>query len=69
MHNKKQKVIMTVSNDLVADNRVHKIASTLVDENFEVEVIGRKLKNSLELPENSYRKKFFNLCFTQGSFF
>ena len=41
MKTDKKKVILFVSNDLVCDNRVHKMASTLTKANFNVLVVGQ----------------------------
>jgi len=69
MHNKKQNVIMTVSNDLVADNRVHKIASTLQANSYNVILVGRVLKDSKDLPDLPYSTKRFRLLFNTGALF
>ncbi len=60
---------MTVSNDLVADNRVHKIASTLSEEGYEITLVGRRLSYSQDLPHNIYNTKRFRLWFNKGSLF
>jgi len=65
---KKQKIIISVTNDLVADNRVHKVASSLMKFNFEVVLVGRVLKGSLPLNRN-YKTKRFKLLFNKGAMF
>ena len=42
----KQKVIVSVSSDLVTDNRVHRTCSVLHDLGMDVLLIGRKKKDS-----------------------
>lgn len=64
-----KKVIVSVSNDLVSDQRVHKTCVTLNDNGWEVILIGRKLPNSLPLTPRSYKCKRMNLLFTKGAFF
>jgi len=63
-----QKVILSVINDLSTDNRVHKVATTLVKNNYDVTLIGRKLPNSLEINRN-YSTYRFALFFNKGPFF
>ena len=40
---KKQKVIMSVINDLSGDQRIHRIATALTEADFEVLVVGKKI--------------------------
>lgn len=63
-----QKVILSVINDLSTDNRVHKVATTLINNNYEVTLVGRKLPNSFDL-ERNYSTHRFSLLFTKGPFF
>ncbi len=64
----KQKIIVSVTNDLTTDQRVAKICNTLADLNFEVILIGRKLSNSQSIKRN-YTTKRFNLWFNKGALF
>ncbi len=62
------RIVFAVINDLVTDQRVHKMATT-VNRNFgDVLVIGRKLKTSLPL-KRDYRTSRMWLVFTKGPFF
>jgi len=60
---------ITVTNDLSGDQRVHRIASTLVEMGFEVHVVGRQLKDSLPLQQTPYQTHRLRLLFTQGKWF
>lgn len=67
---KKREIIVSVTNDLYTDNRVRKVCEFLVKHNFDVTLVGRKLKDSLTMPENlPYKTKRFKLCFTKGALF
>jgi len=66
--NKKQKIIISVTNDLVADNRVHKVASSLIKFGFEVVLVGRVLKGSLPI-NRDYKTKRLKLLFNKGAMF
>lgn len=66
---KKKTLALAVTNDLVTDNRVHKIATTLIDMGFEVTLIGRYLDNSLPLTHRKYTTHRFNLWFNKGPLF
>ena len=55
-----QKIIVSVTNDLTTDQRVAKICNTLIELNFEVVLVGRKLPNSQPL-SRIYKTKLFNL--------
>ena len=65
----KPKVCMSVINDLAGDQRVHRIASTLEKNGFEVLVIGRLLPDSIALHPNSYRTYRMKLWFRKGKLF
>ena len=63
-----KRVIVAVTNDLSTDQRVAKVCTTLFHNNFEVLLIGRKLKNSKTV-ERKYKTKRFNLIFNSGFLF
>jgi glycosyltransferase involved in cell wall biosynthesis len=65
----KKKIIISVINDLSGDQRIHRIASTLVEADFEVLVVGRKLPDSLPLPAWPYQTHRMKLFFTKGKWF
>ncbi len=63
-----KKVIISVTNDLFSDNRVHKVAQTLHNNGFEILLVGRLLKNSPEI-KREYKTKRFRLLFNKSAFF
>lgn len=63
-----KKVIISVTNDLVSDQRINKVANSLISNNFHVLVVGRKFRNSLEI-NRKYPIKRFRLLFTKGPLF
>jgi len=65
----KRKVVVSVINDLVSDQRVHKSCITLVNQGWDVRLVGRLLKNSLELPDRPYKSHRMKLLFTTGPLF
>lgn len=65
----KKRIIISVTNDLVSDQRVHKVATTLHNNGFSVLLIGRKLKNSLPISDRIYKTKRMKLLFSKGAMF
>ena len=63
----KKRIIVAVTNDIVNDQRVHKIC-TFLEQYFTVLLVGRKLKNSKPLHRN-YATKRFRLFFNTGFLF
>ena len=63
-----KRIIVSVTNDLVTDQRVHKVCSTLTEMNFDVLLIGRKLKNSKKI-NRKYKTTRMKLLFTSGFLF
>ena len=64
-----KRVIVSVTNDLYTDQRVDKVCNFLVDNGYEVLLVGRKRKNSLELPQRNYKTYRMRLIFDKGAFF
>jgi glycosyltransferase involved in cell wall biosynthesis len=66
---KGKRIILTVTNDLVADQRVHRAAATLERQGSNVLVLGRKLPGSQPVGERSYRTHRMRLLFRRGALF
>lgn len=63
------KIALAVTNDLVTDQRVHRIASTLSHSGNQVLLIGRLLPNSKPLAQRDYNTHRMKLRFTTGPLF
>lgn len=64
-----KKVILSVTNDLITDHRVHKVALSLQKMSFQVLLVGRKLPSSKKLEKRSYKTKRLKLFFKKGPLF
>jgi len=62
------KVTVSVTNDLVTDQRVHKVCTTLTQNGYEVKLIGRKLPGSQPV-NRPYSTKRMRLMFHRKMFF
>ena len=65
----KKTVILSVTSDLVTDQRVHKVAQTLSNNNYRVLLVGRRLPASLPMDQRTYTTKRFKLWFSKGPLF
>ena len=63
-----KRIVVSVTNDLVTDQRVHKVCTTLFNNGFDILLIGRKLKNSQPLTRD-YKTFRFKLLFNKGFLF
>lgn len=63
------KIVLAVTNDIVTDNRLHKVATTLCQNGYEVTLVGRRFKNSSPLFSRSYFTRRFKLWFNSTSLF
>jgi len=63
-----KRIIVSVTNDLTTDQRVDKICNTLLENDYNVFLVGRKLKTSKPI-SREYRTKRFNLIFNKGPLF
>lgn len=66
---KKRHAIVSVTNDLLTDNRVHKTCMVLHELGYNVTLIGRKRKSSGELLPRPYHTKRMRLQFEKGALF
>ncbi len=62
------RIIVSVTNDLVTDQRVRKVCNTLFSEGFDILLIGRKLPGSLPIKRN-YKTCRMRLLFKKGFLF
>jgi glycosyltransferase involved in cell wall biosynthesis len=65
----KKKIILAVINDLLTDQRVHKMALTLAQCGWKVALVGRLKKDSTQLPPRPYPTYRLNLFFEKGKLF
>lgn len=65
---KKKRIVISVTNDLVTDQRVNRIATTLHRNGYEVLLVGRKLRKSYDI-DRLYKTKRFKLLFRKKAFF
>ncbi|MDB4297442.1 glycosyltransferase [Flavobacteriaceae bacterium] len=63
-----KKVVVSVTNDLVTDQRVHKVCTSLCSYGFSVLLVGRKLKDSQPI-SRVYETNRMQLLFSKGPLF
>lgn len=64
-----KRIYFTVTNDLIYDQRMHRICTSLANAGFDVVLVGRKLKHSLELDQKPFRQKRIRCLFNKGFLF
>ena len=65
----KKRIVVSVTSDLVSDNRVHKVCTSLKKMGFDVLLIGRKRRKSLLLEPREYPTRRLKLLFETGPLF
>lgn len=65
----KKRALVSVTNDLLTDQRVHRTCLTLLELGFEPLLIGRQTRCSLALPQRSYSTLRMKLLFNKGPLF
>ena len=69
MFTTKKIAFVSVINDLVTDNRVNKTGMALIECGYDVVLVGRKLSNSLPIPNWSFKTIRFKMIFKKGPVF
>jgi glycosyltransferase involved in cell wall biosynthesis len=64
-----KKIYFTVTNDLVYDQRMKRICTSLSENGFDILLVGRKLKHSIPLRNENYKQKRLHCWFTKGKLF
>jgi len=64
-----KKVFLSVTNDVITDQRVHRIAVTLCEFGYDVEVVGRDLGVKFNFNQRPYKIKLLKLPFRKGFLF
>jgi glycosyltransferase involved in cell wall biosynthesis len=64
-----KRIIVSVTNDLAGDQRVHRVCLTLTGMGFNVLLIGKKLPDSLPLKGRYYPSRRMHLLFIKGPLF
>lgn len=63
------KAVVSVTNDLYTDNRVHKVCTFLTEQGYDVLLVGRRKKDSRDLDQRAYKTKRIRLLFEKGAAF
>ena len=64
-----KKIVLTVTNDLTYDQRMHRICTTLSENGYSVTLVGRKLPSSPPLSHKEFKQKRINCWFKKGKWF
>lgn len=64
-----KKIIISVTSDLVTDQRVHKVSQSCTEHGYHVILVGRRKNDSLQLEVRDYKTVRFKLWFEKGALF
>ena len=64
-----KKIFFAVTNDLVYDQRMKRICTSLAENDFDVVLVGRKLRHSPALKQEKYKQKRLRCWFNKGKLF
>jgi glycosyltransferase involved in cell wall biosynthesis len=64
-----KRIIVSVTNDLAGDQRVHRVCLTLKSMGFDILLIGRRLQTSSPMPGRTYGTSLMRLLFRKGPLF
>ena len=64
-----KRIIISVTNDLVSDQRVNKVANTLSNAGFSVLLVGRRFSESVKLSPRNYSTYRLKMFFQKGFLF
>src|SRR6187431_640249 len=63
------RIIVSVTTDLVTDQRVYKVCNSLHTHGYDILLVGRKKKDSMPMDVRPYKTHRFNLWFEKGPLF
>jgi len=66
MAKQRMRIIFTVTNDLNYDQRMIRICNSLMENGYDVKLVGRKFDDSASLENKSFRQKRIKLFFKKG---
>ncbi len=69
MMKKMKKIFVSVTNDLLSDNRVDRVCRTFTEDGFEVVLIGQKKNTSGEISNRNYKTFRMKIFFTKNFLF
>lgn len=64
-----KQIYISVTNDIVTDQRVNKVARTILSSSVSVALVGRIRKGSLPIGTNPFKIKQFRMVFNRGALF
>jgi len=64
-----KRVVLSVTNDLTIDNRLHKVCTTLHNNGYEVKLVGRNRPSSVSLKPRAYKTHRISMMFDRGKLF